>query len=68
MTNLKPNKILTIKAWFVYILERKNRKFGENALKLVLEIPNALSQRKSTFRDMTWIVAGKTWYYVEYFM
>ena len=53
MTNLKPNKILTIKAWFVYILERKNRKFGENALKLVLEIPNALSQRKSTFRDMT---------------
>ena len=53
MTNLKPNKILTIKAWFVYILERKNRKSGENALKLVLEIPNALFQRKSTFRDMT---------------
>ena len=24
-----------------------------------------LSQRKSIFRDITWNVAGKTWYYVE---
>ena len=28
----------------------------------------SLSQRKSIFRDITWNVAGKTWYYAEYFM
>ena len=27
-----------------------------------------LSQRKSIVRDITWKVAGKTWYYAEYFM
>ena len=27
-----------------------------------------LSQRWSTFRDITWNVVEKTWYYVEYFM
>ena len=29
---------------------------------------DTLSQTKSTFRDITWNLAGKTWYFAEYFI
>ena len=32
-----------------------------------LHIRTTLSQKKSIFRDITWNVVGKTWYYAEYF-
>ena len=35
---------------------------------IIFPSPLTLSQRKSIFRVITWNVAGKTWYYAEYFI